>query len=301
MGKIESLATIVLCGGESRRMGFPKALLPIGNELLVERVCRLVAEVSEQVILVKSPGQILPQLPSEIVIIEDTTPFQGPLAGMAHGMEAIKPKTNLAFVTAVDTPLLNPEVIRCLSSQIQTTQHDLIMPFDEYHLYPLSAIYQVNPVRSEIQKLLVNKKLRPVYLMDSLNGMKLPIDNLRAADPELLSFQNINTRDQYRSIISRMNLELDTRFHSKTVSVEFYGTPRLICGMSDCSLQCDFYEDLIQSLETKFPALKNQVIFEGKLHKAFRLVRNGSEFIDNFQSSPDHGDKIMLISADVGG
>ena len=48
-----TLGSVVLCGGESRRMGLPKADLPFGNELLIERVVRLLGELE----LVEKKGQ----------------------------------------------------------------------------------------------------------------------------------------------------------------------------------------------------------------------------------------------------
>ena len=38
---LASLGAVVLCGGESRRMGRPKAWLPFGPERMLQRVVRL--------------------------------------------------------------------------------------------------------------------------------------------------------------------------------------------------------------------------------------------------------------------
>lgn len=301
MAHLNDLAIVVLCGGASRRMGFPKALLPVGNELMVERVCRLAGTVSHQTILVKSPEQTLPQLPGNIRIIHDNQAFQGPLAAMGRGFQFIDGKTEFAFVTAVDTPLLNPEIIRFLHSRIVDSDFDLIMMSDDQYYYPLASIYRVNPVLSEIQRLLGQNQFRPVFLMDNLKGLKLSLDAIRNIDPGLTSFQNINTRSEYRKLLSEMKLELPPDFQLKNVRVEFYGSTRLITGVSVCEIACDFYHDLVTGLELKYPALTNQVIFDGRLHRAFRLVRNGSEFIDNFDGSPADGDTILLMNADAGG
>ena len=50
------LDAIVLCGGESRRMGRDKASLPFGPETLVERVVRLVTPFVSDVVLAAAPG-----------------------------------------------------------------------------------------------------------------------------------------------------------------------------------------------------------------------------------------------------
>ena len=42
---ITPYAGIVLCGGRSSRMGYPKALLPFGPELMVQRVVRIASEI----------------------------------------------------------------------------------------------------------------------------------------------------------------------------------------------------------------------------------------------------------------
>ena len=41
---------VVLCGGESRRMGRPKAWLPFGDERMLQRVVRLVDMVARPIV-----------------------------------------------------------------------------------------------------------------------------------------------------------------------------------------------------------------------------------------------------------
>ncbi len=62
---------IVLCGGRSSRMGVPKAMLPFGPERLLQRLVRRLREAVEPVLVVASPGQELPSLPSEIRVVYD--------------------------------------------------------------------------------------------------------------------------------------------------------------------------------------------------------------------------------------
>ena len=52
-----SIGGIVLCGGESRRMGRPKAWLPFGDELMLQRVVRILGEVVNPIVVVAAPGQ----------------------------------------------------------------------------------------------------------------------------------------------------------------------------------------------------------------------------------------------------
>ena len=47
-----STGGVVLCGGKSTRMGQSKAMLPFGNELLLQRVVRILGEVVSPIVVV---------------------------------------------------------------------------------------------------------------------------------------------------------------------------------------------------------------------------------------------------------
>jgi molybdopterin-guanine dinucleotide biosynthesis protein A len=65
---------IILCGGRSSRMGQPKAWLPFGDEVMLQRIVRIVRAVVDPVVVVAAPGQDVPELP-DVQVIRD----QGPL------------------------------------------------------------------------------------------------------------------------------------------------------------------------------------------------------------------------------
>ena len=82
-------AGIILCGGQSSRMGRPKAWLPFGDELMLPRVARLLSEVVAPIVVVAAPGQDVPPVPPEIEIVRDEEKGRGPLQGLAAGLNAI--------------------------------------------------------------------------------------------------------------------------------------------------------------------------------------------------------------------
>ena len=51
---------IVLCGGQSTRMGRPKAWLPFAGELMLQRVVRLLGTAVQPIVVVAAPEQELP-------------------------------------------------------------------------------------------------------------------------------------------------------------------------------------------------------------------------------------------------
>src|SRR5436190_24348451 len=99
---------IILCGGQSKRMGRPKAWLPFAGELMLPRVVRLVSEVVSPVVVVAAPGQELPPLPPGTILAHDTEDDRGPLQGLVAGLAALPDGTDAAYVSSCDAPLLRP-------------------------------------------------------------------------------------------------------------------------------------------------------------------------------------------------
>src|SRR5271170_2062710 len=102
---------IVLCGGQSRRMGTSKAWLAFAGETLLQRIVRLLSEVVQPIVVVAAAGQELPPLPSDVVTIHDLVPDLGPLQGLADGLAALMGRAEAAFVSSCDTPLLRPQFV----------------------------------------------------------------------------------------------------------------------------------------------------------------------------------------------
>ncbi len=103
---------IVLCGGQSRRMGQPKATLPFGSEIMLTRVLRLLGEAVGPRLVVAAPSQELPALPADVRIVRDRAAGLGPLEGLFCGLSALRPRVDAAYVSGCDVPLLRPQFVR---------------------------------------------------------------------------------------------------------------------------------------------------------------------------------------------
>src|SRR5258708_11619485 len=84
------VAGIVLCGGQSKRMGRPKAWLPFGPEVMLQRVVRMLSEVVAPIIVVAAPDQDVPALPAGVVVVRDEERGRGPLQGLAAGLNGLR-------------------------------------------------------------------------------------------------------------------------------------------------------------------------------------------------------------------
>lgn len=195
---------IILCGGHSSRMGLPKASLPFGPELMLQRVVRLLAEVVDPVVVVRAAGQALPQLPPDVMVTEDRRASRGPLEGMLAGFLAARGIVDSVYATSCDAPLLRPEFVRKLIDL--KGDYEIAVPVQDKFHFPLAAVYSTDLVET-IEKQLDADQLRPRFLFDLVNTLLVPCDQLEKIDPALESLQNLNCAEDYFAALARAGFE----------------------------------------------------------------------------------------------
>ena len=98
---------LVLAGGDSRRMGRPKAWLEVGDTTLLRYVVeRLAPAFSEVMVSFAEPEQLEEPVPYRIVF--DRKRSTGPLAGLEAGLDASR--NEILFAVACDMPYVTQEV-----------------------------------------------------------------------------------------------------------------------------------------------------------------------------------------------
>ncbi len=193
-----SHAAIVLCGGRSRRMGRDKASLPFGAETLLERVVRIVSEVVGEVWVVAREEQ---ELPAGYQVARDPGEGLGPLAGLCAGLEAMHAER--AFLTSCDVPLLKPAYVERLLAL--SSGFPIAVPKVGGHTMVTSAVYarEVLPVA---QRLVSERRLRPLFLVEAVEARIVTEQELREVDPDLDSLRDCNTPEAYRAALRDASL-----------------------------------------------------------------------------------------------
>ena len=186
---------ILLCGGQSRRMGRPKAWLPFGPEVMLQRVVRLLGEVAGPIVVVAAPGQDLPDLPETVLVERDSVADRGPLQGLATGLAALPDRVELAYATATDVPFLRPAWVTRLVELIG--DRDLAIPEIGGYLHPLAALYRRHTVLPAVEALLEQGRLRPVFLLEVLEALRVDAPTMELVDPDLATLRNLNTPEDY--------------------------------------------------------------------------------------------------------
>src|SRR5438105_4247847 len=192
---------IILCGGQSKRMGRPKAWLPFGDETMLQRVVRLLGEVVQPIAVVAAPGQEVPPLPASIIIVRDEEKGRGPLQGLAAGLSALQGRVQAAYVSSCDVPFLRPSFVRRIIDLL--SDKSICVPFVEGYHHPLAAVYRMS-VLGNVTQLLAENRLRPVFLFEAVSTRILEARELVDVDPDLQSLRNLNTPEDYEKALREL-------------------------------------------------------------------------------------------------
>jgi molybdopterin-guanine dinucleotide biosynthesis protein A len=187
-----SAAGIVLAGGRSSRMGTPKAWLDWHGSTLLRRTCGVVARgTGGPVVVVRAPGQELPELPNGVRVADDAREGKGPLQGLLAGLEAVDGE--LAFVASTDMPFLHPRFVAAVCAAARDT--DAAVPHVGGFRQPLAAAYRT-ALAPLVAELVEQDRMKPAFLFERCATRWL--DDL----PHPESVRNLNTREDYEAALA---------------------------------------------------------------------------------------------------
>jgi molybdopterin-guanine dinucleotide biosynthesis protein A len=200
-----SISLVINAGGESRRMGEPKALLPMpqsGKPLLRHLLDQLAPMVTGVTVVVLNDRRLAAELRlgDGVQVIPDAYREGGPLGGIATGLRRCP---EWAIVLACDMPLVKPAVVRYLCS-LAGPEWQAIVPVVEETPQPFHALYhrQLLPV---IEQKLASGIRRAASFLDEVPTRWVCEAELRPLDPALHSFINVNTPAEWASVCALMD------------------------------------------------------------------------------------------------
>jgi molybdenum cofactor guanylyltransferase len=199
---------IVLCGGQSRRMGRPKAWLPFAGETMLGRVVRLLAEAVDPIVVVAAPDQDVPPLPAGIAVVRDEAQGRGPLQGLAAGLAALRGRADAAYLSSCDVPFLRPDFVRRLVELLGDAMI-CVAQVGEYH-HPLAAVYRVEAADA-VAQLLAKGRLRPFFLFEAVPTRVVGAAELAGVDPTFQTLRNLNTPEDYEAALREAAAGPDAR------------------------------------------------------------------------------------------
>jgi CTP:molybdopterin cytidylyltransferase MocA len=129
-------AAIVLSAGASRRMGRPKALIPLpSGETFLSRIVRLSAAAGLQVVVVVGPphGELIraAPLPTPPVWVWNSAPERGMLSSVQAAVRSLAGGCRGALIWPVDVPLVAEGTVEALLSAGSADPDRIVVPVYE--------------------------------------------------------------------------------------------------------------------------------------------------------------------------
>ncbi|MGE0756734.1 MAG: molybdenum cofactor guanylyltransferase [Pirellulaceae bacterium] len=206
---------IVLCGGRSRRMGWPKTQLPFGRETLLERVTRQISALATPIVLVAARGkqdQYGGEGTSGCRVVHDLHPDRGPLEGLYAGLAALQQEAAIAYVSSCDAPFVVPAVVQRLTQLL--ADHEIVVASDGDRCYPMPGVYRTS-LALRAHALLAEGKRRLQDLLERSDTRRVDRKDLQALDPGGRSFWNVNTPPDYEHALREAGLPLDSQMAAR--------------------------------------------------------------------------------------
>lgn len=203
-----NINAIILGGGRGKRIGKDKIKLKIKDRFLIEIIIDKIYNIFDEIIVVLNknnfnafPRYVLKKF-SNVKIIKDECNISASLIGIYSGLKFSS--SNYNFVFACDMPYVNVNLVNAIIKKIDLS--DVIVPKytkngNEF-LEPLFAIYSKmceNAMKEQIEK----GKYQIKEIFSKLNVKYINENYLKKFDPSLISFSNINTKEDYSYILQK--------------------------------------------------------------------------------------------------
>jgi molybdenum cofactor guanylyltransferase len=170
--RTDSVAGIVLAGGNSSRMGKNKALLDFYGTPLVEHMMALLDSCGIRDVFISGTVENYPCLP-------DKTPFGGPAVAMADCLNDMRGDYDGILFVPVDMPFLTPALLKKLLGQNQTCY---------FKSKPLPAYIRTQKVKEGVTSV--------QQLLSILGAGFVPL-----TESSQKAFSNINTPEEWREVV----------------------------------------------------------------------------------------------------
>ena len=194
-----ALSAAVLAGGESRRMGTDKALLPLvaGGQPMLGLVLERLSSVADDVLVVANDQERYSSFGARVV--QDLHRHVGAVGGIQAAIEWSA--HDYCLVVACDMPFLSVPLLRRMAGEPRN--YDVLVPLipgesrqrgDGLVFQTLHAIYSKRCL-PYIEKRIGEGQKQVVGFFENVQVRTLDVTEIARWDPNLRSFFNANTPD----------------------------------------------------------------------------------------------------------
>jgi molybdopterin-guanine dinucleotide biosynthesis protein A len=185
------ITVVIQAGGESRRMGRDKALVPFLGYPLIERVLARVRPLADELLITTNHPAEFRFL--KVPLITDRIPNRGALGGLFTALSTAR--NPLVAVVACDMPFVNPEILVAASDLLHKNKIDAVIPKTAQGAEPFHAVYRAQTCLPAIEAALHKNQWRADAWFPAIHVLFLSSEEIYRFDPLGLAFFNINTNE----------------------------------------------------------------------------------------------------------
>jgi molybdopterin-guanine dinucleotide biosynthesis protein A len=188
------LTLAIQAGGESRRMGQDKALLPLLGKPLVARVLSSLSILADEILVTTNRPEDFRFL--DVPLYTDKYPGTGALGGLYTALEAARQP--LVAVVACDMPFASADLLIFARDRLLTSGADVAIPRSEEGFEPFHAVYRRETCLPAVKKALEAGERRLISWFPDVTVSPILPEEWLPYDPDLLAFWNLNTPDDFQ-------------------------------------------------------------------------------------------------------
>ena len=195
------VTVVIQAGGESRRMGQSKALVPFAGRPLMCRMIERLSPVADELIITTNEADRLAFLADDypelnIRLVADLHDYRGALPGMHTALEAA---TNpFVAIIACDMLFASPRLVVAEAIALKESGADAVIPVNKHGYEPFHAIYRRSACLPAVVELLGKGEKKAQAFFDRVKVREYEQAEVLHAEPMGGCFINANTPDELR-------------------------------------------------------------------------------------------------------
>lgn len=186
------LTVCVQAGGESRRMGRDKALMPFLGKPLIQRVVNNLSEIADEMIVTTNNPDAYRFL--GLPLFSDLIPGRGALGGLYTALSSATHP--FVAVVACDMPFASKTLIEAASRLLVEEEADVVIPDSGGGLEPMHTVYRRKSCLPAIKAAIEADKWKLIAWFPDVKVRILSPEEVEVYDPSGLAFLNLNTPEE---------------------------------------------------------------------------------------------------------
>lgn len=193
------ITVVIQAGGESRRMGQSKALVPFAGRPLMCRMVERLAPVADELVITTNEAErlafLLDDYPDTALrLVPDLHDSRGALPGLHTALEAAR--NPLVAVVACDMLFASPRLVVAEALAMKESKADIVVPVNKHGFEPFHAVYRRDACLPHVRQLVESGCNRMQELYDRVSIFPFPQELVQRAEPMGGCFMNANTPEE---------------------------------------------------------------------------------------------------------